>query len=59
MEDENKKTEINDFEPKRTGMHIKNTTYLVGIHFNDASEQQIEEKMKALIIKDVGHRKKI
>ncbi len=59
MDDENKKIEIIDFEPKRTGMRIKNTTYPVGIHFNNASEKQIEEKMKAIIIKDVGRGKRI
>ena len=58
----------NKFDPCRslrrtsldlTGMRIKNTTYLVGIHFNNASEQEIEEKMKDLIIKDVGRGKRI
>ena len=32
---------------------IGNTTYIVGIHFNEASKETIDDKLKSLISKDV------
>lgn len=32
---------------------IGNTTYMVGIHFNEAAKETIDDKLKRLIRKDV------
>lgn len=32
---------------------IGNTTYMVGIHFNEATKETLDDKLKRLICKDV------
>ncbi len=44
---------------KRKGIRIKNTTYLVGMHFDNDNGEPIEDKMKGLIIKDILGKKRI
>ena len=38
---------------------IGNTTYLVGIHFNEAAKETIDDKLKRLICKDVQKQKTV
>ncbi len=44
---------------KRKGIRIKNTTYLVGMHFDNDNGEPVEDKMKGLIIKDILGKKRI
>jgi len=44
-----------DPEPEFSGFTVKsgNTTFLVGLHFSEASKETLDDKLKKLIRKDV------
>ena len=51
----NEQTNAPDPEPEFSGFTMKsgNTTFLVGLHFNEASKETLDDKLKKLIRKDV------
>lgn len=44
-------------ETRRTSMHIGNTTYLVGIHFEKDEKESLEDKVKSIILGDIQNGK--
>lgn len=51
---ENAETPISTKEPDgRLSMRIGRTTYNIGIHFNQSSEESMEDKVKRLIQEDI------
>ena len=51
----NEQTSAPDPEPEFSGFTVKsgNTTFLVGLHFSEASKETLDDKLKKLIRKDV------
>lgn len=51
----NEQTNAPDPEPEFSGFTVKsgNTTFLVGLHFSEASKETLDDKLKKLIRKDV------
>ena len=51
----NETTQAPDPEPEFSGFIVKsgNTTFLVGLHFSEASKETLDDKLKKLIRKDV------